>query len=147
MVTAQPLSLRPCTAADAFTVHRFISDLENTELDWPAFLATYEQNLANPSVQYWLAERVSDAVGFLSVHIQWLLHHAGPIAEIQELYVRPDCRNQRIGEQLIGKAEEIARTAGCLNLEVTTNRRRLDTHRFYERLLAPPSHFKFVKPL
>jgi PhnO protein len=86
-------------------------------------------------------------VGFLSCHVQQLLHHAGPVGEIQEMYVLPDWRSQGVGQQLVEYLVAIARQEGWVNLEVTSNRRRIRTHAFYERMGFTATHVKLVMPL
>lgn len=119
--------------------------LEELSLDQTAFLAVFDRNLADPTVHYLVAEWAGEVVGFVSCHVQYLLHHGGKVGEIQELFVRPDARNQRIGQQLIQALHALATQEHFINLEVTTNQKRTDTIRFYERESFNRTHVKLVK--
>ncbi|GAB3259834.1 hypothetical protein GCM10027347_23720 [Larkinella harenae] len=94
-----------------------------------------------------MAEIDDKVVGFISCHVQYLLHHTGKVGEIQELYVVPEYRNQQIGRQLVTALEQLAELHGFVNLEVAANQKRTHTHQFYQKLTFHPSHFKFVKEL
>ena len=98
-------------------------------------------------VHYLVAEWAGVVVGFISCHVQHLLHHTGKVGEIQELYVLPDYRNRHIGHQLMTTLDALAIREGFVNLEVTTNQKRIDTVRFYEREHFSGTHLKLVKPL
>ena len=50
-------------------------------------------------------------------------------------------RSQGIGHGLFQEAYHIAREAGCVRFEVSTNRTRLGAHRFYEREGMERSHY------
>ncbi|KAB7729309.1 GNAT family N-acetyltransferase [Rudanella paleaurantiibacter] len=141
------VSVRPATLDDCPVVYRFLCDLEETTLDPVAFGAVFARNTTSPSVWYRVAEVGAEVIGFVSCHAQWLLHHTGRVGEIQELYVQPDYRNQRIGHQLVAEVVQIARQEGFINLEVTTNARRTDTIRFYEQTGFRASHRKLVMGL
>lgn len=97
-------------------------------------------------IHYLVAERDDTVVGFVSCHVQYLLHHTGKVGEIQELYVKPDLRNQRIGSRLLAALDALAHREDFVQLEVTTNQTRTDTVRFYEREHFSCTHFKLVKP-
>ena len=129
------------------TVYAFICALEETTIDRADFYAIYQLNLANPAIHYFVADKSGEVVGFVSCHIQHLLHHGGKVGEMQELFVRPDLRGQGIGQQLLADVTALAKREGCVNLEVTTNQKRQDTIRFYERESFQLSHYKLVKPL
>jgi PhnO protein len=139
--------IRPASQNDVETVYGFLCDLENTVLDKPQFEQIFRHNLTNPLIHYLIAEWNGEAVGFVSCHIQHILHHTGKVGEIQELYVSPDHRNQRIGHTLVSALDTLARQQGVVNLEVTTNQQRIDTVRFYEREHFSRTHFKLVKPI
>jgi len=141
------LSIRTATGNDAAVVYGFLCALEELPLDQAAFMTVYHHNLANPFVHYLVAELHNEVVGFVSCHVQYLLHHCGKVGEIQELFVRPDVRNQQIGHRLIDALITLATQEGFVNLEVTTNQKRADTIRFYEREAFNRTHVKLVKPI
>lgn len=144
---ADSLQIRAATSADEAVIYLFLCDLEETTLNQAAFRMIYQQNLTNPAIHYLVAEQQGELVGFVSCHVQNLLHHCGKVGEIQELYVRPDVRNQRIGQKFMAELEALAIHENFVNLEVTTNQKRLDTVRFYERESFKKTHFKLVKPI
>ena len=66
---------------------------------------------------------------------------------IEAVHVRGDKRSQGLGAELIAWAVKTARAHGdCPFLQLTSDKRRLDAHRFYERLGFQRSHegFKLV---
>lgn len=139
--------IRRATAADEHTVYAFICTLEDTVIDPARFQSIYRLNLGFPPVHYFVAEKAGEVVGFISCHTQHLLHHGGKVGEIQELFVREDRRGQGIGLLLLTAVTELAVQKKWINLEVTTNQKRQDTIRFYERASFLLSHFKLVKPI
>lgn len=72
-----------------------------------------------------------------------LSHRGAPWAEIENMVVDEASRGQRIGEELVNAAMDIAREAGCYKLTLTSNLRRTDAHRFYERLGFNSTHRAF----
>ena len=141
------LQIRTATSNDWPTIYDFLCVLEDESLDLATFKAIFQRNLANPDIYYLVAERAGELLGFISCHCQYLLHHGGKVGEIQELFVRPDVRNQRIGHQLLVALDKLALQEGFVNLEVTTNQKRTDTIRFYEREAFKRTHIKLVKPI
>ncbi|GAB3806260.1 aminoalkylphosphonate N-acetyltransferase [Spirosoma humi] len=139
--------IRPATEQDALIIYNFVCLLEDSVLDVNAFKAVYQRNLRNPDVYYLVAEQTGSVLGFVSCHVQHLLHHTGKVGEIQELFVEPAVRSQGIGHQLVAALNTLAQQENFINLEVTTNQKRLDTIRFYERELFIRTHVKLVKPL
>ena len=139
------LLIRPAQAHDVAILHHMMSDLENELLAEYSFTAIFLKNLADDRVGYFLAEASGEAVGMASCHVQLLLHHAAPIAEIQEMYVRPGLRSQRIGQRLLKAVELFARHQGAEQLEVASNQTRTDAHRFYERERFQKTHYKLVR--
>ncbi|ADB39222.1 GNAT family N-acetyltransferase [Spirosoma linguale] len=141
------LTIRPATQTDESAVYDFLCTLEETTLDRTSFSAIFHRNTVSPLVHYLVAEKQGEVVGFISCHVQYLLHHTGKVGEIQELFVRPEFRNQRIGQQLVATLTALAIEENFVNLEVTTNQKRADTIRFYEREAFIRTHVKLVKPI
>jgi GNAT superfamily N-acetyltransferase len=59
-------------------------------------------------------------VGFVTLYESYSLYAEGAFGTIPELYVRPQHRQQRIGEMLLRAAKEYAVQRGWKRLEVTT---------------------------
>ena len=138
---------RSASPADLPFVYACLCDLEEITLDYDAFRAIFEQNLADPDVHYVIYEADSQSVGFASCHVQRLLHHAGLVGEIQEMYVLPTHRSGGVGQALVEHFIDLACREGWVHLEVTSNRRRTRTHTFYERLGFMQTSLKFVYKL
>ena len=139
--------LRPATAEDVDAVYGLICELKQAELDRSAFHAGFAANLLDHNMRYQLAEQNGHIIGLIGLHMQFHLHHANWIGEIQELVVMPQARGLKAGSQLLAWAEEFARQAGAEMTELSTSVKRLDAHRFYLREGYTQSHFRFTKPL
>ncbi|HBX14677.1 MULTISPECIES: aminoalkylphosphonate N-acetyltransferase [Leclercia] len=139
--------LRPATAEDVDAVYGLICELKQAELDRSAFHAGFAANLLDHNMRYQLAEQNGHIIGMIGLHMQFHLHHANWIGEIQELVVMPQARGLKVGSQLLAWAEEFARQAGAEMTELSTSVKRLDAHRFYLREGYTQSHFRFTKPL
>lgn len=61
-------------------------------------------------------------------------------AQVEAVRVRSDLRGRRIGERLMDFAIARARERGCGLMQLTTDVRRPDAHRFYVRLGFEASH-------
>ncbi|MCU6667746.1 aminoalkylphosphonate N-acetyltransferase [Enterobacteriaceae bacterium H4N4] len=140
-------ALRPATPEDVEAVYGLICELKQAELDRPAFHAGFTANLQDHNMRYQLAEQDGHIVGMIGLHMQFHLHHANWIGEIQELVVMPQARGLKVGSQLLAWAEHEARQAGAEMTELSTSVKRHDAHRFYLREGYAQSHFRFTKPL
>ena len=69
-------------------IYSLICELEEASLDRSKLEAVYLRNLADPGIHYLIALENGEAAGFASVHVQYLLHHGGKIAELQEIVDR-----------------------------------------------------------
>lgn len=139
--------LRRATMQDIDAVYALICELECVQLESQAFRTGFAANLQNDNRRYQLALLDSQVVGMISLHMQFHLHHANWISEIQELVIMPQARGLKIGSQLLAWAEGEARLAGAQIIEFSTNVKRLDAHRFYLREGYKQSHFRFTKTL
>jgi ribosomal protein S18 acetylase RimI-like enzyme len=67
--------------------------------------------------------------------------------QLEGVRVSSNRRGQRIGELLITSAIERARELGCGLVQLTTDHRRADARRFYERLGFEATHLGMKLPL
>lgn len=136
--------IRNAHATDVEVLYAMLCELENEKLDKQRFTEVFLKNLANENITYCIAELHNQPIGMASCHVQLLLHHAAPIAEIQEMYVNPEFRSQGIGQRLVKAIMVFARQQGAHQLEVTSNQIRTATHRFYEREGFHRTHYKMI---
>ena len=72
------------------------------------------------------------------------LARAGALrGQVEAVRVRSDLRSQGIGEAMMRWAADALRARGCAVAQLTTDKRRLDAHRFYARLGWVASHEGF----
>jgi GNAT superfamily N-acetyltransferase len=64
-------------------------------------------------------------------------------AQIEAVRVREDLRGQGLGHALLAWAIEEARRRGCALVQLTSDKRRAEAHRFYGRLGFSASHEGF----
>ena len=64
-------------------------------------------------------------------------------AQIEAVRVHPDLRGRGLGHALIASAIDEARRRGCALVQLTSDVRRTDAARFYERLGFVASHTGF----
>jgi len=101
-----------------------------------AFVATDAPDGSSPAL-----------AGVLTVHITPVLHRAGPVGRLTSLVVDEPARGRGVGRALVQAAEAHFVARGCVLAEVTSNQRRTDAHRFYERLGYALTSARFGKVL
>lgn len=68
-------------------------------------------------------------------------------AVLESVHTRADMRGKGIGKAMVEHAEALARERGVALIQLTSNRIRLDAHRFYLREGYEQSHLGFKKML
>ncbi|WP_024770015.1 GNAT family N-acetyltransferase [Aquimarina macrocephali] len=138
------VEIRKAKDSDFSSIHRFIEILENQAFKKNEQEKIFLENLNNRNNIYLTAIVENEIVGFLSCHVQNLLHHNGLIGEIQEMFITESCRGLGIGQKLIDQLKSIAKEKKIIQLEVTSNIKRENAHSFYENQDFVNTHKKFV---
>lgn len=96
---------------------------------------------ADPRQQLLVLEAEGRIVGSLTLmFIPNLTHQGHPYSIVENVVVDEAERGGGYGEVLMRHAIEEARRAGCYKLSLTSNRKRAEAHRFYERLGFSATH-------
>lgn len=142
------LTYRDATAADLpFIVGLIFEDsvVETSDLpdqpDHPRYLAALDAIDRDPNQKLLVAELSGDSVGTLQLTFIPGIARLGEYrCLIEAVHIAPSRRNLGLGGEMIGWAIEQARARGCGLVQLTSNKKRLDAHRFYERLGFKKSH-------
>lgn len=112
-------------------IRALIAELNATllELTPPEFCfhMTAEQ-MAGPDTTVFIARENGEAVACGA-----LKRHDGKIGEVKRMYTRPSHRGRKIGAEIVGRVEDIARTEGIERLVLETGDRHPAAWTVYER--------------
>jgi len=99
---------------------------------------------ADPNQEMWIVEHEGEPVGcFQLSYLPGLMRRGMWRGQIEVVHVLEARRNLGLGSQMMQWAVERCRQRGCGMVQLTSNKRRLDAHRFYERLGFLKSHEGF----
>lgn len=89
--------------------------------------------LGRDDVVVLLTGRASEPTGFAFVTLRPTPYYDGPLAQLEELYVRPGLRDKGIGTVLITAVVDEVRARGGGEVHINVDEVDEDTRRFYER--------------
>jgi len=148
------LSFRPATTADlpfmlALVVADSVGPSDDAGTD--PLDACYRDALAaidaDPNQELVIAELAGEPVGTLQLtFIPGLMRRGGWRLLVEMVHIVPAQRSRGLGGEMMLWAHRRGRARGCSLVQLTSNKARLDAHRFYRRLGYQQSHegFKFV---
>lgn len=134
---AAETTVRQAVPADAGTVGQLLHDF-NAEFDSPSpdpetLSRRFGLLLPRTDVSVLLAERGEEVVGFASLTLRPTPYYEGPLAQLEDLYVRPDVRGQGVGTLLVTQLVALVRGYGGGEIDINVDERDVDARRFYER--------------
>ena len=136
---------RPAEGRDSAALSRLIG-----QLGYDAGEAEVSERLAAMAADGFtvlVAELDGAVVGCLSTSVMRVLHRPAPVGRISMMVVDEALRGRGIGAALVRAAEEALAARGCGLVEVTSNQRRTDAHRFYEKLGYERTSVRLAKAL
>lgn len=144
------LSYRPATPADLpFIVAQIVDDSviatgDDPSARDPGYAAALAAIDADPNQEMWIVECDGAPVGcFQLTYIPGLMRRGMWRGLIEVVHVDARFRNRGIGSAMMRWAIERCRQRGCGVVQLTSNKKRPDAHRFYERLGFEKSHEGF----
>ncbi|GAB2957350.1 GNAT family N-acetyltransferase [Micromonospora polyrhachis] len=106
-----------------------------------AYWAAFAEMADDPNNTQVVVEVGGEVVGTLQLtYIRSLTRRGGLRAQIEGVRVRADQRGAGLGRTMIKWAVDQARERGCNLVQLTTDKRRADAHRFYASLGFRASH-------
>jgi GNAT superfamily N-acetyltransferase len=108
------------------------------------YRAAFDEISADPSHRLIVVERDNEIVGTLQISFLPGLPRFGMRRSVLEnVHIRADQRGNGLGSQMVQWAIERSREAGCGIVQLTSNKIRLDAHRFYRKLGFEQTHEGF----
>ncbi len=105
------------------------------------YYAAFAAIEADPQQELVVAELAGSMAGSLQLtFIPGLSYQGACRAQIEGVRIRGDLRGRGLGGQLVGWAIARARERGCQLIQLTSDARRIEARRFYERLGFVASH-------
>ncbi|WP_281277847.1 GNAT family N-acetyltransferase [Saccharothrix texasensis] len=141
--------VRRATAEDVPAIVAMLADDElgarrESPGDLGPYLRAFEAIDAADHELLAVAERDGAVVGTLQLTVLRGLSRGGASrAQIEAVRVASSTRGQGLGERLVRWAVEEARARGCAIVQFTSDKSRVDAHRFYRRLGFAQSHEGF----
>lgn len=139
--------IRLAVSADQLEIYSLICALEETSFPQEMFAWGFYTMLSSASHLLLVAEEEGQIIGLLHLRMEFQLHHCGTVAEIMELIVSREVRSKGIGAALLKAAREQAIQHHCIQFEVTSNQKRKQAHRFYQREGLEQTHIKLTEAL
>ena len=110
--------------------------------------AAYDRIAASPNETLYVAEWDGVVAGTFKTTLLSVLSGQGAmLLLVQTVHVRPDLRGNGIGHEMMRFCIRQGRKEGAASIQLTTNRVRVDAHRFYERLGFRQTHLGYKLPL
>ena len=110
----------------------------------PGYLAAFAAITAAPNMRLVVAELEGRVVGTVQIAVLPGLSRKGASrGYLEAVRISSDLRGEGLGAELVSWAVDYCRAAGCGMVQLTTQRDRVDAHRFYERLGWERSHIGY----
>jgi ribosomal protein S18 acetylase RimI-like enzyme len=107
----------------------------------PAYLRAFARFDASEDATVMVAEVEGVVVGTFSLTILPNLSNGGrDVAQIESVHVAESMRGRGVGEAMLRRAIAESKSRGCFRMQLSSNKERVDAHRFYRRLGFIASH-------
>ena len=112
------------------------------------YVAAFEAIALDPHQLLAVAADEEEIVGTLQINfIPGLARKGSWRGQIEAVRIAASHRGMGLGEGLVRWAIEECRARGCAMVQLTSDKKRLQAHRFYERLGFAGSHIGYKLPL
>ena len=143
------MTFRPAKKADVFEIVKMIANdnlgrlREDFQEPLPAQYYEAFENIKNDEQQELivLENEEAEVIGTLQLSfIQYLTYQGGIRAQVEAVRIREDQRGKGVGEKMFKWAIARARERGAHLIQLTTDKKRQEALKFYEKLGFRASH-------
>jgi ribosomal protein S18 acetylase RimI-like enzyme len=114
---------------------------EDMSGDMAVYHVAFDTIAADPNNTLYVWDQDGAVMGCLQLtFIPGMSYHGSWIAKVEGVRVDRSLRSLGIGEQMMDAMIDKSRARGCKQLQLTTNKQRIDAQRFYRRLGFEASH-------
>ena len=140
------MSVRRAEAADAAAIAALLAELgyATVPADVEARLDELERTGRSAAL---VAVHGDEVAAVLTLHMVPVLHEPGDWCRVTVLVVGERARRRGLARALVAEAEAIARSHGCVRIEVTSALHRDRAHAFYRGMGFGQVSEHFLKPL
>ena len=118
--------------------------LDPATLTDPRYRAAFDEISADPNHRLIVVEANGEILGTLQIsYLPGLPRFGMKRAILENVHIRGDQRGKGLGSEMVKWAIERSREAGCGMVQLTSNKSRLDAHRFYNKLGFEQTHEGF----
>ena len=138
--------VREATEADLPEVLRLLfadraAPSEELAPDAPEYAAALREMQASEHSRTYVALVDGRIAGtFMLSFLRHLMRRGSLVAQVEAVRIDAGSRGRGLGAEMMSWAIAESRRRGCSVLQLTSNLKRTDAHRFYERLGFAPSH-------
>jgi GNAT superfamily N-acetyltransferase len=126
-------------AADA--IREVVEDIDETGMPAPAYVKAFEEIDADTNTLLLVGELAGEVVATCQLNfLRQLVYHGGLVAQVESVRTVSHRRGEGIGTALLDWVIAESRRRGAVRLQLTSNVRRVDARRFYERLGFRATH-------
>lgn len=114
------------------------------DLSDPGYLIAFKAIDADPNHRLIVADLEGEVIGCMQISFIPGIPGGGAWrGQLENVHVHSDFRGQGIGAMMTQWAIALCRDRGCDRVQLTSNKKRKDAHRFYERLGFEATHQGF----
>ena len=116
----------------AEAVYDLIHQLEH-DLPYDAFLRQLTKKINSNDYQIYVATENEKVIAFGELLFMQFIYEDCPRARLTSFCIHESCRNKKVGSRFLDFLEQRCQEKNCVSMELTSNARRRDAHRFYEQ--------------
>ena len=132
------IHIRPATPDDLSAILSLFAqpDMDGEQvLTLDEALPIFERIQQRPDHTIYVVLKADNIIAtFTLLIVQHLTHRGTRSGLVEDVVVRADQRGQGIGQAMMAFATDTFKAAGCYKVMLSSGARRVDAHRFYERL-------------